>query len=132
MSTFQQSYAEPLVREAIIQSVKGWAADLVCFLGPNTAVEKIISEIETAYGTVLGYDVLMQYFCGMHMEQNEKVQSYATRMKGSLNQIWVKFSGMISNAEAEIKLRDRLLYGVRKTLRDSIRYLYDNPAVTYT
>ena len=23
-------------------------------------------------------------------------------------------------------------YGVLKTLRDSIRYLYDNPAVTYT
>ena len=39
---------------------------------------------------------------------------------------------MISNAEAEIKLSNRLFYGVLKTLRDSIRYLYDNPAVTYT
>ena len=29
--TIQQSYTEPLVREAIVQSVKGWAADLVCF-----------------------------------------------------------------------------------------------------
>ena len=39
---------------------------------------------------------------------------------------------MISDVEAEIKLRDRLSYAVLKTLRDSIRYLYDNPAVTYT
>ena len=53
-------------------------------------------------------------------------------MAGPLNQIRVKFPGMISNAEAEIKLRDRLFYGVHKTLRDSTRYLYDNPAVTYT
>ena len=43
-----------------------------------------------------------------------------------------KFPGMISNAEAEVKLRDRLFYGVLKTLRGSIRYLYDNPTVTYT
>ena len=42
------------------------------------------------------------------MERNEKVQNYATRMEGSLNQIQVKFPGMISNAEAGVKLRDRL------------------------
>ena len=29
-------------------------------------------------------------------------------------------------------MKDRLFYGVLKTLRDSIRYLYVNPAVTYT
>ena len=44
----------------------------------------------------------------------------------------MKFPGIISDAEAEIELIDRLFYGVLKTLRDSIRYLYDNPAVTYT
>ena len=44
----------------------------------------------------------------------------------------MKFPGMISDAEADIKLRDRLFNGVLKTLQDSIRYLYDNPAVTYT
>ena len=32
----------------------------------------------------------------------------------------------------KLKLRDRLFYGVFKTLRDSIRYLYDNLTVTYT
>ena len=44
----------------------------------------------------------------------------------------MKFPGMNSYADAEIKLGDRLFYGVFKTLRDSIRYLYDNPTVTYT
>ena len=51
--TNQQSYAEPLVREAIIRLVRRQAADLVCFLGTNTDIEKIISKLETAYGTVL-------------------------------------------------------------------------------
>ena len=73
------------------------------FLGTNTDVEKIISKLETEYGTGLEYDVLMQQFYGVHMERNEKVLSYATRMEGSLNQIQVKFLGIISNAEAEVK-----------------------------
>ena len=40
-----------------------------------------------ACGTVSGYDVLMQQFYGVYMEKNEKVQSNAIRMDGSLNQI---------------------------------------------
>ena len=38
---------------------------------------------------------------------------------------------MISDVEAETNLRDKLFYGVIKTLQDSIRYLHDNPIVTY-
>ena len=34
-----------------------------------------------------GIIVLMQQFYGIHMGKNEKVQSYATRMEGLLNQI---------------------------------------------
>ena len=72
MRTIQQSYAEPLVREAIIRSVKGWAADFVCFLWTNIDVEKIISKLEMAYRNVSGYDVLMQQFYGIHIEKVKK------------------------------------------------------------
>ena len=67
--TIQKSYAEPLIREAIIRSVIGWAAYIVCLLGTNTDVEKNISKLEMAYGTVSGYDVLMQEFYGVHVEK---------------------------------------------------------------
>ena len=43
----------------------------------------------------------------------------------------MKFPGIISNAESEIKLIDCSMEYL-KTPRYSIRYLYDNPAVTYT
>ena len=95
-------------------------------------LRRLFLNLKLHMGTVLGYDVQMHHFYMVHMEKNEKVQGYSTRMEGSLNQIQVKFPGMISNAEAEIKLRDKLFYGVHKTLRDSIRYLYDNPAVICT
>ena len=69
---------------------------------------------------------------GYILKEMKKVQSYATRMEGSLKQIQVKFPGMISDAEAKIKLKDRLFYGGLKTLRDSIWYLYDNQTLAYT
>ena len=56
----------------------------------------------------------MQQFYGVHMAWSENVQSYATRMQESLNQIWVKFSRMISDAEARVKLGDRLFYVVSR------------------
>ena len=114
-----------LIREAIIRSARGQAADIVCFLGTKTDLEKNISKLETTYGTVSWYDVLMQQFYGVHMEKVEKVQSYATRMEGSLNQIQVKFPRMTSDREAKIKSRDRLFYWVLTTLGDSIWYMYD-------
>ena len=45
---------------------------LILFLGTNTDVKKIISKLETAYGTVVGYDVLMQQFYGVHMDRSKK------------------------------------------------------------
>ena len=87
MRTIQQSYAKPLVRESYSTSVEGLAADLFYFLGPNAIVEKIIPKLETAYVTILGYDIQMQHFYRVNMEKNENIQSYSTKMEESLNQI---------------------------------------------
>ena len=89
--TIQQSYAEPLVREAIITSVRGWAADLVYFLGTNMDDEKIVSKLEMAYVTVSGCDVLMQQFYGVHMEKKWKGTKLGHQngriIKSNLNEI---------------------------------------------
>ena len=45
---------------------------LTLFVGTNKDVEKMISKLETAYGTVSGYDVLMQQFYGVHMEKMKR------------------------------------------------------------
>ena len=74
----QQSYAEPLVWEAIKRSVRGQYVDLVFF----TDVEKIISKHETAYDTVLGYNVPMQQFYGVHMEKIKKFKAKPPKWKG--------------------------------------------------
>ena len=63
---------------------------------------------------------------------NEKVPSFATRLEGTLNQIRIKCPGRIANHEVSSYLKDQLFHGVKKHVRDSMRYLYSNPQTTYS
>ena len=61
---------------------------------------------------------------------NKKVPSFATRLEGTLNQIRIKCPSRIANHEVPSHLKDRLFHGVKKHIRDSMRYLYSNPQTT--
>ena len=86
----------------------------------------MVSKLETIYGTVARYDVLMQNYYKISMDPKEHVQAYVTRMEGVLNQIRTKFPYVLSDKDMETHLRDRLFYGIIKALWDSICYLFDN------
>ena len=63
---------------------------------------------------------------------NEKVPSFATKLEGTLNQIQIQCPSRIANCEVQGHLKDRLFHGVKKHVRDSVRYLYSNPQTTYS
>ena len=63
---------------------------------------------------------------------HEKVSSFATRLKETLNQIRLLCPGRITDQEVQQHLKDYLFHGVHKHIRDSIRYLYSNPGTTYS
>ena len=70
------------------------------------------------------FDVLVQNFYKVPQGNNEKVLSFATRLEGTLNQIWLKCPGRIADCEVACHLKDQLFYGVCKHIQDSIRYLH--------
>ena len=55
----QKMYGEAIVREAIICSLKGKVAHTIHYLGHNTSVLAMINKLNTVYGVVVSYDVLM-------------------------------------------------------------------------
>ena len=101
------------------------------YLGSDVSVAKMISELETIYGTIVSSDVLMQNYYKISMDPKELVQAYVTRMEGVLNQIRTKFPHMLGDKDMETHLRDSLFYGIIKALQDSIHHLYDNDKITY-
>ena len=125
-------YLESVVRESIMQSLKGAVADMACYMGPTASVSKILEKLSVIFGTVMSFDVLMQNFYKISQGGNEKVPSFMTRLEGTLNQIRIKCPGRIAHHEVPGHLKDQLFHGVKKHVRDSIRYLYSNPQTTYS
>ena len=76
-------YPELVVRESIMQSLKGAAADIARYMGPTARVSDILEKLSVIFGTVASFDVLMQNFYKISLG-NEKVPSFVTRLEGTL------------------------------------------------
>ena len=125
-------YLESVVWESIIPSLKGAAADMAQYVGPTASVREIFQKLMVIFGMVASFDVLMQNFYEVTQGNQEKVPSITTRLGGTLNQIQLKWPGRIADHEVPCHLKDHLLHGVHKHIRDSIRYLHGNPKTTYS
>ena len=58
--------------------------------------------------------------------------SFVTRLEGTFNQIRLKCPSRIADNKVAWNLKDQLLHGVCKHIRDSISYLHSNPETTYS
>ena len=125
-------YPESVVLESIVQSLKGAVVDWPDIWALLLVSQKFYKKLMVIFGTVASFDVLMQSFYKVPQGNHEKVPSFATRLEGTLNQIWLKCPGMIADHEVACHLKDQLFHGVCKHIRDSIRYLHSNPKTTYS
>ena len=120
MQCIKDHYPESVVRENIMRSLKGAAADMACYMGPTASVSEILEKLSVIFGTVASFDVLMQNFYKILQGDNEKVPSFMTRLEGTLNQIRIKCPGRIADHEVPWHLKERLFHGVKKHVRDSL------------
>ena len=86
-------YPESMVWESIVQSLKRAVADMAWYMGPTASVREIHQKLTVIFGMVASFDVLMQNFYKVTHGNHEKVPSFATRLEGTLNQIWLKCPG---------------------------------------
>ena len=86
----KDTYLESVVRESIMRSLKGAAADMAHYMGPTASVSKILEKLSVIFGMVVSFDILMQNFYKITQGGNEKVPSFATKLEGTLNQIRIK------------------------------------------
>ena len=79
-----------VVRESIVHSLKGPAADMARYMSPTTSVAHILQKLTVIFGTVVSFDMLMQEFYKVTQSNHENSPSFATRLEGTLNQIWLQ------------------------------------------
>ena len=125
------SHTESSIKEAITKSLRGSAAEALRALGPMASLEDILTSLRGKYGIAASYDTLMSNLYTLTQESEESVPQFATKVETKLSSIKCKFPGRLTK-EIEMKtLRDRLFFGIKKDIRDSIRYRFSDPSVTY-
>ena len=74
----------------------------------------------------------MSNFSKVTQDKNDKIQVFAIKLKGVLNQIRSRFPAKIGKKEVQGHLREWLIHGMKRTLRDSLCSQYDEPNLSYT
>ena len=93
---------------------------MVRFLGPAPFVKVILDKLDSLYGWVSTFDVMMQ-----------SVTHYVARLEEKVNEIQVKHPNRISEAETTMYIWDNIFYGLRKLLWESIHATFDNSLNDY-
>ena len=84
------------------------------------------------YGIAASYDSLMRDFNALVQEESEKVPQFATKIEIKLASIKWRFPNwFLSYAEFTV-LRDKLFFGLKKQIRDSIRFRFRDPTISYS
>ena len=100
---------------------------MVWFLGPIPSVDAILNKLDSLYGSVSTFDVMMQGLYRESQGRSESVAHCVTRLVGKLNEIQVKHSNRISEAETTGYTLDHLFCGFRKPLWEQIHAKFDHP-----
>ena len=130
--TYKKTHTEKAMMEAILRSLKGTPANTIRFLGPEATVDKVLEKLAKVYGSVATSDVMFSNLYRLQQGATETVQTFAGRVEEAVNNIRVHFPKLMTEEQANANLKDRLFGGFRIGLRDSLRYLNDNPEVDYT
>ena len=124
---FKNSYPEEAMKNGIIGSVTDAARDYLDFIGFDKDLDVIIRALERRYGKGQTTDRIQQEFYQLSQERNETIQQFAGRIELKYKKLVELYPGWYT----EEMLKERLFYGMTQHLRNSMRYLYKQPATVY-
>ena len=76
-------------------------------------------------------NVMLKEFNNMTQGSKESAAAYITRLEAALHRICTKHPDEIGESRAQVMLKRGCYQGLRDGLKESLRYLYDNPEKTY-
>ena len=78
------------------------------------------------------FDSLMRNYYTLVQEENEKFPQFATKIEIKLSSIKWRFPQRFVGNIKPNALRDRLFFGLKNEIRDSITFRYNDPNIFYS
>ena len=124
----RRNYRDQDMAEAMMNSLVGMAKEKLMGLGGNVTVDAILNVLSPEFGKVTSLDVLTQELNRIQMGKNERISDFSVRLCSAIERVRRMYPDRVTDADAEVRLRERFFYGLRRSLRDSVRYRYDTGA----
>ena len=83
---------------------------MVQFLGPALSIKAILEKLNSLYGSLSTFDIMMQGFYRESQGRSKSVAYYVMRLEGKLNEIQVKHLNRVSEVETAGYIQDDLLW----------------------
>ena len=123
----RSSYTENAIRNAIVATVRGHAKIAIHAIGYDSSLSAMINQLEGRFMEKETTDILLQEFHQMMMGPKDKVHEFGGRLEYKFRLLQERCPGRYNMAQ----LKDRLFHGMTDKLRDSVRYLFTNPAIDF-
>ena len=130
MREAQNRFLESTVRNWISRFLRGPPADVIQSLGPYTSVVTILAKLETMHGAVAPLDVMMRKLFSLNQAKGESVTNYAIRLETTLANIQRDHPAEVTEINLDTSKRDQFYLGLKKSYKESLRYLYDTGAAS--
>ena len=112
----------------ILRSLQGPPAEVVRSLGPYATVAAVLAKLETLHEAVAPLDVMMRKLHSMTQAKQQNVTNYAIRLESTLANIQRDHPAEAAQIDLDTSKRDHLYLGLKKTYKESLRYLYNTGA----
>ena len=86
---------------------------MVRYLGPAPSVDAILDKLDSVYGLLSTFNVMVWGFYRESQGRNESVAHYVARLEGKLIETHVKHLNSASEVETARYIRDHLSHGLR-------------------
>ena len=121
VSSAATTHSGAVIKQAMMQGLKGQALMVTSALPPETSWEKLLQALKIKYQDKAPYDVLMAQFFGTKVEPGEKCASFETRLEQKLNQVNLQYPNKISDSMYWNCVRERFFHGLSKNMRTNLR-----------
>ena len=129
MRSARQDVTDQAVCNALISSLRGPASEFVEYIGLTSPLDTIIMEMEERYVRTAPPDTLVCEFHQLSQDKKERVKEFASRIEKLYKRLVDQLPDRYPDKGL---LKDHLFYGMNQHLRDSLRFMFQDPKCDYT
>ena len=125
----RKNLTDQAVRQALDRIIEGRGSGFIEYVGLDSPLDVMIDELVERYCVTATHDTLFASFISCPRNETERIREFA----GRIEKIFKKLRKQIPERYRDkTLLKDRLFHGMHQHLKDSLRYLFTQPVVTYS